>query len=131
LRTILKFGSFILLATVVAAAIGMVRALPAYNVPATYHIIIDSVSPELYTIQVRGYENKTFCVGKDGQAKIDVPVLPRKCSWMCFGFMIVDGSPKATKVIWIIRNGTVLRRLSVRDLERIPPDPSGAKTIKL
>jgi hypothetical protein len=50
---------------------------------------------------------------------------------MWFGIAIRDGSPKSLKAIHILRDGRVIRRLSLRQLERLPLDASGARQVNL
>jgi hypothetical protein len=72
-----------------------------------------------------------FPVSPDGAVTIDVPRLPRSCSWVFFGFNITDGSPKSLKAIQIVRNGRIVRQLSLRQIEALSLDNRGVRQIKL
>ena len=50
---------------------------------------------------------------------------------MWFGLTIRDGSPKRLKAIEILQDGRIIRQLSLRELERLPVDPTGVKQISL
>ena len=87
--------------------------------------------PGIYEVQVVGATSATFPVAEDGSVSVNVPVLPRRCSLVCFGLTLFDGSPRTRKTIKVLRNGDVVRKMSLRDLTAIAPDPSGALRIEL
>ncbi len=124
----------VLLAAAVAAVIaaaGTARVLPAYNTPATYRLHLVSEPMQQYTVEVRGSKVTSFPVTVEGRVTIEVPVLPRRCSWVCFGIRILDGSPKTRKAVVVTNNGRVVRRFSTQQLERLQQNASNERVIKL
>lgn len=77
-----------------------------------------------------GSETNNFPVARDGQVTIDVPPLPLTCSSICVGFTIRDGSPNSLKAIHILRDGGGVRRLSLREVEKLPLDGAGGREIR-
>ena len=110
---------------------GTALALPKYNTPAAYRLAIATESSHHYAVRVIGSEVADFSVAQDGIVTIDVPRLPRSCSWVCLGITIRDGSPYNSKAIQVLRDGKVLRRLSLRQLERMRLEESGVRKIAL
>ena len=116
---------------IVVALCGTARALPKYNIPAQYRLSVATAEPTNCLVRVTGSVTNDFRVSETGEVTIDVPRLPRSCSWVCFGFTITDGSPKNLKAIQVLRDGRVLRRFSVRQIEGLPVDRAGARLIRL
>ncbi len=72
-----------------------------------------------------------FPVSKDGQAVVEIPALPYSSSLICFGVKLTDGSPRSRKIVEVLRGDQVVRRLSLRELEHLPSDSSGARKLSL
>ena len=130
----MRFLALVVVLLVVATLVifGAALALPAYNIPGQYRLHVATKSPEEYVVCVAAMTSTNdFPVSPDGAVTLDVPRLPRSCSWMFFGFSITDGSPKSLKAIHIMRDGRVIRRLSLRQIEALPLDSRGARQIRL
>jgi len=116
---------------IVALAVGLNLGLPPYNAPSTHNLVLNVNGHRTYKIQVQSTMLIDFPVSKDGRVTVDIPVLPRSCSWRWFGLTIVDRSPYGRRVIQVVCDGKVMRRLSIRELEKLPLDESGAHKLKL
>ena len=119
------------LGTTLVLIFGIALALPKYNAPPAYRLAIATEPSHHYAVRVIGSEVADFSVPQDGIVTIAVPRLPRSCSWMCLGITIRDGSPYHSKAIQVPRDGKVLRRLSLRQLERMRLEESGVRKIAL
>jgi hypothetical protein len=84
-----------------------------------------------YQIQIVASETLVFPVQQDGSVTIDVPMLPASCCWDWYCFTLVDNSPKNQKAIIVVRDGKVVRRLSLNQLVSCPLDQRGAYSIEL
>jgi hypothetical protein len=110
---------------------GFKRAMPKYNVPATYHLLFgDRKETGNYLVQVGIATTNTYPVDEGGTVTITIPQLPRGCclDWYCF--TIIDDSPDNMKVVSVLSNGKVIRRLSVKELERLPTDERGYRVVE-
>ena len=124
--------TFLGLVTVAALALfGTVRALPKYNIPAQYRLSVIGAKAGSCLVRVIGSDTNEFPIVESGEVTIDVPRLPRSCSWVWFGLTISDGSPSNLRAIHILRDGRVVRRLSLHQIERLPFDTAGARQIRL
>jgi hypothetical protein len=113
--------SFLLLGLVgLVGFLGTARCLPRYNTPTSYKIQLETTKKANY---------RTFPVPESGNVTIDVPRLPRSCSWDWFCFTVIDGSPETRRLISIVRDGKVVHRYSIADLERLRTN--GSNTIRL
>lgn len=103
--------------------VGLGTVMPVSNKPADYKIALITKKAGEYKVQVVvGPNCTTFPVGPDGQTTIHVPVIPKSCSLVWFWITVVDRSPENRRVISIIGNGQVVRKLSLRQLESMPRD---------
>lgn len=109
--------------------IGLKRSIPHYNIPANYTLFVANAEGGQFEIQVIATNITSFPVAPDGYVTFGVPRLPRSCCYDWFGITLVDNSPEATKAILILRNGKIIRRLSLQQLKRLPLIESGAYSI--
>jgi hypothetical protein len=110
---------------------GLTFALPKYNKPTQYHLTLRGEHVDGYIVRVLGTHAADFRVGADGRVILDVPRLPRRCSVDWFGIRVWDGSPMSRKVVEVLKDGRILRRLSLQELERLPIDSVGDFRIDL
>ena len=110
---------------------GTALTLPKYNDPETYYLAIVAEPSHDYVVRIIGPAVADFPVSQDGRVTINVPQLPRSCSWICWGITIRDGSPYKRKAVHVLRDGKVVRRLSLAQLEQLPLDESGSRKLHL
>lgn len=125
---------FSLLAIVIVGSLAVAGAalvLPAYNIPAQYRLGLAGNETSGFVVRVVGSATNDFPVAQNGEVTIDVPRLPRACSWMWFGIILRDGSPESRKAIHVLRDGRVIRWLSLRQLDCMPLDSAGTWQIRL
>jgi hypothetical protein len=109
---------------------GCVYALHPYNKPGPEKLHLVSEKAGRYSVRIDGHGDTA--VGTDGRVVLNVPGLRRGCSVYLFGVMKVgNGSPERIKAINVLRNGKVVRRLSLETLHRLPVDEDGYRILKL
>ncbi len=129
--TFARGALLLLLVIVVIAASGTARVLPAYNTPKTYRLrLVDARSVPLQ-ITVMASQPTTFPVAADGRVLVEVPVLPRRCCWRCYGLTVSDGSPKTRRTVLIRAGEKVVRRFSLKQLDELRSDSNGELVIRL
>ena len=109
---------------------GCTYALHPHSEPVQekLHLLGDHSGP--YVIQVQ--DQGEIVVPTDGRVVVDVHALARACSVYLFGFIKTkNGAPERLPAIYILREGRVVRRLSLRTLHDLPLDPEGYRVLKL
>jgi hypothetical protein len=118
---------------VVAAATclsGCVHVLQAYNTPGQERLHFVNASGGQYAVRIE--DNPQTLVPPDGRVLVDVPRLPRGCSVYLFGVIkLSDGSPERVRAIQVLRNGKVVRRLSLQTIHNLPLDSDDYRMVKL
>lgn len=126
--------AFVVLAILVGVGLivmfGTIRAMEK-GVPAMQYRISFAGGSTNCTVRVIWPVTNQFAVSKDGQALVEIPALPHGCSLICLGIKLTDGSPRSRIIVEVLRGVQVVRRLSLRELERLPSDPAGAKKLGL
>jgi len=118
-----------LAAVALVAFFGTIQAMEKGTPPMQYRVVLPRSSTN-YGIRTTWPVTNEFVISKTGEALIDVPALPRGgCSLVCLGIKLTDASPRSRKVIDVLRDGIVVRRLSLRELDRLPPNRSGARKL--
>jgi hypothetical protein len=109
---------------------GCVYALRPYNTPSTQQLQLRTTAPTNYVVRVA--DAQTFPVAVDGRVTFDVPRLPRGCDTYLFGVVkIADSSPENLSAIHVLRDGKIVRKLSLRQIERLPVDAEGSHVLVL
>jgi hypothetical protein len=109
---------------------GCVHALRPYNTPSQQKLHVQTASPTNCTIRVADAES--FPVSADGRVVFDVPRLPRGCDVYLFGVVkIGEGSPESVPAIHVLRDGKVVRKLSLQKLGKLPTDGEGYHIVVL
>src|SRR5262249_1638728 len=104
------------------AFFGTVRAMEKGSPAVQYPLIIVTDRPTNCLVRVLWPGTNTFSISANGEALVDIPALPRGCSLVCLGVKLQDGSPYNWKVVEVLRGGRVVRRLSLRQIDRLPAD---------
>ena len=103
---------------------GCVKALRQYNTPSQQKLHVQAASPTNCVVRVA--DEKSFPVAVDGRVTFDVPRLPRGCDTYLFGVVkIGDGSPENVPAIHVLRDGKIVRKLSLTKLGKLPVDAEG------
>jgi len=119
-----------LAAVALIALFGMIQAMEIGSPPMQYRVVLSGSSTN-YGIRVTWPITNEFALSKTGEAVIEIPALRGGCSLICLGIKLTDGSPRSRKVIDMLRGRSVIRRLSLRELDRLPSDSSGARKMEL
>ncbi|HEY1172608.1 MAG TPA: hypothetical protein VGH19_14655 [Verrucomicrobiae bacterium] len=100
---------------------GCAYALRTGNPPSHQKLSLHTTSPTNYLVRVA--DTNDFPVAADGRVTIDVPTLPRGCDTYALGFIkISDGSPERIRAIHILKDGKIVRKLSLEKLKQLPVD---------
>lgn len=103
---------------------GCAYALRPYNTPSQQKLHFQTASPTNFVVRVA--ETETFIVAAEGRVVFDVPRLPRGCDTYLFGVIkIGDGSPERVPAIHVLRDGKVVRKLSLQKIGELPVDAEG------
>jgi hypothetical protein len=103
---------------------GCALALRPYNTPSQQKLDFQTSSPTNCVVRVA--DAQTFPVAADGRVTFDVPRLPRGCDTYLFGVVkIGDGSPQNVRAIHVLRDGKIVRKLSLTQFDRLPVDAEG------
>jgi hypothetical protein len=126
LGTVLQTASLVALFLLTGCA----YALRPYNSPSQQRLQVISTSPERWVIRVA--EIKNYPVGTNGYVTFDVPRLPRGCAVYLFGVVkIADARSEDVRAIQLVRDGTLVRKLSLRQIYHLPTDGHGYPSIVL
>ena len=118
-----SFGMVVLLS-------GCMYALQKSNTPGTEKIRLIAAPESHYTIRI---ENHTeTAVPAERKLDLVVPRLSGSCSVYLFGLIkIRDGNPENLRVIQVLHDGRIVRRLSLNALRKLSPDKEGYRPINL
>jgi len=126
----IRAGSAALLGAALVAN-GCVLALPGYNSPFTEKMIVLAEDPSAISVQIEDGGQGALPVAEDGRLVLEFPVLPRECSTYLLGVRLKDRSVEARKIIQLVRDGRVVKMLSVNQLRRLPIDEQGFHKVRL
>jgi hypothetical protein len=105
--------------------------LPAYNEPFDEKVKLISPSAGSFQIRVDGSELPSLQVSGDGRATVHIPVLPRECSTYFLWVKITDRSVEARKILEFVRDGQVVKKISINHLRSLPADSAGFHELRL
>lgn len=117
MRSLLPISSLLPLFLLTGCVYGLRPGYP----PSQQKLSLQTASPTNYLVRVAG--SNDFPVALDGRVTIDVPTLPRGCDTYLFGFIkLNDGSPERVRAIHVLKDGKVVRKLSLEKLKSLPVD---------
>ena len=109
---------------------GCEYALNKTNPPSIERIKVVAPAGSQYAIRIENHEETA--VPQDGKVDLAVPSLGRGCSVYLFGLIQVrEGNPEYFRAIHVVRDGKVVRNLSLHSLHKIEPDTEGYRRVKL
>lgn len=127
---VMRYALAILCLSFLLAQTGCTYALRAYNRPSSEKLFVQTATATNCVIRVADAES--FPVGEDGRVAFDVPRLPRGCDVYFLGFIkLRDGGPENVPAIHVLRDGKVVRKLSLKKLGKLPMDAEGYHIIVL
>ena len=122
--------SVLFLATLTAS--GCVLALPVYNDPFSEKVLVLAPEPSRYVVLIEGSGQESGVpVPEDGRLVLEFPVLPRECSTFLFGVRIKDRSVQGRDLVHFVRDGSVVKKVSVNYLRRRPVNEMGYHRVRL
>jgi hypothetical protein len=108
---------------------GCVRALHPYNSPSQQKLCVQSSLPTRFVIRVA--DSQEYPVAADGRVTFEVPQLPRGCAVYCLGVKVSDSRSEDVPAIHVLRDGSVVRRLSLAQIDKLPVDTEGYHMVVL
>lgn len=112
------------------AITGCVHALHGYNAPSRQSLQIQTPTPERYTVRVN--DTQSYPVPSDGCVSFDVPSLPRGCAVYLFGLVkVADHRSEDVVAIDVMRDGQVIRQLSLSQISKLPTNSESAHVLTL
>ena len=109
---------------------GCVTALSTYGQPYSEHLRILATSPQRFTVRV--INGNEYSPSPKGTVEIEIPRVQRGCKMHLFGIVkIADASANARKVVFIRHGSHVVLHLSLNDMEKLPVDSKGYRTVRV
>jgi len=89
--------------------------------PYPVRLRLDTKTPELYRIQLALREPREFSLDVDGRVSFTLSPVRQGRDWYWFGAgRLTDGSGWGDPVIHVLREGRVVRKLSLREIHKLP-----------
>jgi hypothetical protein len=123
----------VVVAAVTLALVGCTYRLPVITPPSQERIRIVAKSPDLYAVRVDVGDVTDYHVPTDGRVIVGIPVYRPTCGVYLFNLIKVGGSndPLGTWSISVTSGGKTLRKLSVKQANKLATDLDGYHLLKL
>jgi len=109
---------------------GCVYALHPSNAGSRQSLQIQPPAPERYTVRVN--DGESYRVADDGRVGFEVPALSRGCAVYLFGLVkVADHRSEDVQAIQVLKDGGVVRRLSLNELSELPVESDGTRVLTL
>jgi hypothetical protein len=101
--------------------------------PSQERVRIIAKSPDLYVVHVDVDHVTDYPVPADGRVIVGIPAYRPTCGVYLFNSIKVGGAddPLGTWAITVTSGGRILRKLSVRQVEKLTTDLDGYRVLKL
>lgn len=120
----------IALAGVIPFLSGCAYCLMARNEPYEARLRLRTRSPQGCRVLVAADDFPSHPVGRDGRVEFTIPPLPTGCEVRLFGRLrVADHGPYGRRVVHVFRDGEVVKRLSIRDIEGLPVGEDGYRVV--
>jgi hypothetical protein len=114
---------------------GCTTSLRPYNLPSEHSLKILNQTPQNYFVRVEDKLSDTkndYVVGTDGVVQFHVPRLPRGCDIYLFSLIKIDENrPEDVQAIQLIRDGRVVKKLSLNEVSRLPRNSDGVAQLQI
>jgi hypothetical protein len=102
------------------------------SLPTPVQMRVASSQPQQHVVRVTRGEQADFPVAPDGAVTFTVPGGYSDCSVYLFGVVEVsDGSGEGVPVVELRRDERVVRKLSLRQIAKLPADEAGFRVVRL
>jgi hypothetical protein len=117
----------------ILALAGCMYSLPVPGPPSQERIRIVAKSPENYLVRVDFGYARDYPVPADGKLNLVIQVVRRRCNVSLFGWIKVGGGadPVKTGAITVRSNGTLVRKLSLKEFHSLATDSDGYRLLKI
>jgi hypothetical protein len=100
--------------------------------PYTVRLRLDTKTPELYRIRLAVREPREFPLDADGRVSFTLSPVRQGRDWYWFGVgRLTDGSGWGDPVIHVLREGRVVRKLSLSEINKLPVAAPADSLLKL
>jgi hypothetical protein len=129
----LKVFCFVACLALVSQTLACVYALTGSNAPGQEHVRILAVNPEKYVLHVETGEAIDTPVPPDGRTAVAIPAYLSGCKVYLLGVVKVSNGRDPLKdwSIAVISNRRTVRKLSLRQLVKLPTDSEGYRLLKI
>jgi hypothetical protein len=126
----MRLGALLLAIVTVPSIAGCFYALHCDSLLCEQRLHIEASQPSRYAVRV--FEDEAIPVSDNGLVMFEVPRMMGKCSRIVIGVgKLDDGDPRNRKVIHVLRDGKVIRKLSLNSIEKLPLDEQGYHVLAL
>jgi hypothetical protein len=101
--------------------------------PATeVKLRLDTLQTQDWSVRIATEPPSTHSVAPTGCVEFTVRAMRGSCDYYLFGCLKTrDGSAEAVPVVEVVRDGRVLRKLSLDDIAKLPRDAAGFSVMKI
>ena len=122
---------FLMLLPLAYFASGCVYALHVASRPTAVKLGIHALRPEVYLVRVAAKEAAEYPIPSDGRVQFVVPSLQNGCDVYLFGVVRKrDASPEQVPVIELRHGERLIRRLSLKQVAKLPQDDAGYSIVR-
>ena len=108
---------------------GCTKALLMSNASAQEKVKVSSPNTREYRIVIA--DSTVYSIPDDGQVIIEIPRLPSGCATYAFGVRVANTSSYDVPTIRLEKGGSIVRRLSLNELAKLPMDGEGYHILKV
>lgn len=105
---------------------GCVYALRIASSPANLKLRIAAAQPQQLVVRVALDQPSDCAVPSDGRIELTVPSFSNGCDVYLFGLIKTrDGSAEHVRILHLVRDGRILRKLSLAQVAKLQKDDMG------
>jgi hypothetical protein len=127
-----RFGYIAALSALAVLATGC-RTFLDGTLATDLRLRLQTRTPESYRVRVATRTTADdFAVADDGRTTVHVPAMGSGCNARLFGVIqVYDKSPSTWQVVHVLRGDEVIRRLSLKQVARLPQDGDGYYLVRI
>jgi hypothetical protein len=129
----LSFVCMSICLAIAAQSLGCAYTLPVPSPPFQERVRLVTETPERYIVRVESERRVDYQVPTDGRMVLSIPSYRRGCTVYLFSLVKVsDGKdPLRSLQIEVSTGGQTIRKLSVRQLMKLPTDSDGYRLVRV
>jgi hypothetical protein len=112
---------------------GCAFRLPGLTPPSAERLRIMATAPEMYAVHLETHQATDLPVPPDGRLTVTIPSYRATCGVYLFNSIKLKGEndPLRSWSISVKRSGKTVRKLSVRQLRKLPVDSDGYRLVRI